>query len=251
MEREGDAREPVGVVLLSGGLDSTTVAAHAVRAGGELLALSIAYGQRHERELASARAVAAALGIALVEADAAFYGRLAAHSALTSPDLEVPADRPAGAMAAEVPITYVPLRNTFFVTVAAAVLESRLLDRIEREGADPDRLEGVIYVGANAIDYSGYPDCRPEFYRAMERVIALGSKVGAALGVPLRIEAPIITMTKAEIVRYGLELGAPLALTWSCYRGGAMPCGSCDACQLRAAGFAAAGIADPGLAGGG
>ncbi len=249
MERNGDGRERLGVVLLSGGLDSTTVAAHAVRAGGEVLALSIAYGQRHARELAAARAVAGALGIALVEADAAFYGRLAAHSALTSGELEVPTDRPAEAMAGEVPITYVPLRNTFFVTLAAAVLESRLLRRIEQEGADPARLEGVIYVGANAIDYSGYPDCRPEFYRAMERVLALGSKVGSALGVPLRIEAPIIAMSKAEIVRYGLELGAPLALTWSCYRGGAAPCGRCDACQLRAAGFAAAGVPDPALEG--
>jgi 7-cyano-7-deazaguanine synthase len=240
-------RARLGVVLLSGGLDSTTVAAHAVRAGGEVRALSIAYGQRHVRELAAARAVAAALGIPLVEAGAAFYARLAAHSALTSSAFAVPADRPEEVMAAEVPITYVPLRNTFFVTLAAAALESWLLDRIEGGGADPAALEGVIYVGANAIDYSGYPDCRPEFYRAMEEVIRLGSKVGSAYGVPVRIEAPIIRMSKAEIVRYGLELGAPLGLTWSCYAGGERPCGSCDACRLRAAGFAAAGARDPAL----
>ncbi len=238
-------RERLGVVLLSGGLDSTTVAAHAVRAGGRVRALSIAYGQRHARELAAARAVAGALGIELVEVDAGFYGRLAAHSALTSTVYAVPGDRPAAAMAAEVPVTYVPLRNTFFVTVAAAALESWLLDRIEGAGEDPAGLEGVIYVGANAIDYSGYPDCRPEFYRAVEEVLRLGSKVGTVYGVAMRVEAPIIRMSKAEIVRYGVELGAPLGLTWSCYAGGERPCGSCDACRLRAAGFAAAGVADP------
>ncbi|WP_322795948.1 7-cyano-7-deazaguanine synthase, partial [Tepidiforma sp.] len=152
--------------------------------------------------------------------------------------------RDPAAMAAEIPITYVPLRNTFFVTLAAAALESWLLDLIEREGADPGRLEGAIYVGANAIDYSGYPDCRPEFYRALEEVLRLGSKVGTAYGIPLRIEAPIITMSKADIIRYAVELGAPLHLTWSCYLGGEDPCGACDACQLRAAGFAAAGLPD-------
>jgi 7-cyano-7-deazaguanine synthase len=246
----GDSRLRLGVVLLSGGLDSTTVAAHALRAGGEVRALSIAYGQRHLRELASARAVAAALGIELVEVDAAFYGRLASHSALTSRAFELPADRPAEAMPADVPITYVPLRNTFFVTLAAAALESWLLDRIEAGGEDAGRFEGVIFVGANAIDYSGYPDCRPEFYRAMEQVLTLGSKVGSAYGVPLRIEAPIITMSKAEIVRYAAELGAPLEHTWSCYHGGERPCGRCDSCQLRAAGFAAAGVADLALGSG-
>lgn len=240
-------RVRLGLVLLSGGLDSTTVAAHAVRAGGDVRGLSIAYGQRHERELQSARAVAAALGIPLLEVDATFFGRLAAHSALTSGAFELPADRPAEAIGAGVPITYVPLRNTFFVTVAAAALESWLLERIEREGAEPSTIEGVIYVGANAIDYSGYPDCRPEFYRAIEQVLRLGSKVGTVYDVPLRIEAPIIAMSKAEIVRYGTALGAPLGLTWSCYAGGDRPCGACDSCRLRAEGFAAAGLADPAL----
>jgi 7-cyano-7-deazaguanine synthase len=244
----GDQRaERLGVVLLSGGLDSTTVAAHAVRGGARVRGLSIAYGQRHARELASARAVAAALGIPLLEVDAGFYGGLAAFSALTSSEFAIPAERPADQMAKGVPITYVPLRNTFFVTVAAAALESWLLERVEREGADPATLEGIIYVGANAIDYSGYPDCRPEFYRAVEQVLALGSKVGTVYDIPLRIEAPIITMSKAEIVRYGMALGAPLELTWSCYAGGERPCGVCDSCQLRAAGFAAAGLADPAL----
>ena len=236
------------IVLLSGGLDSTTVAAHALREGHDVRALSIGYGQRHSRELESARAVANALGIPLLEVDAGFYAKLAAYSALTSPDQhQLPGHRDAATMAADIPITYVPLRNTFFVTLAAAALESWLLSLIEGEGHDPGTLAGAIYVGANAIDYSGYPDCRPEFYEQVVKVLALGSKVGAHYQVPVTIEAPIIRMSKAEIVRHGTDLGAPLHLTWSCYAGGQRPCGACDSCALRAAGFAAAGLADPAL----
>jgi len=235
------------IVLLSGGLDSTTVAAHALREGHQVRALSIGYGQRHIRELRSARAVAERLGIPLLEVDASFYAGLASHSALTSAAHAVPENRETADMAADIPITYVPLRNTFFVTLAAAALESWLLDDVEQRGADPATLEGAIYVGANAIDYSGYPDCRPEFYEALVEVLRLGSKVGSAYNIPLRIEAPIITMSKADIARYGTELGAPLDLTWSCYAGLELPCGVCDSCELRAAGFAAAGLADPAL----
>ena len=150
-------------------------------------------------------------------------------------------------MAEDIPITYVPLRNTFFVTVAAAALESWLLQKIEVEGVAPGSLEGAIFVGANAIDYSGYPDCRPEFYDALVEVLRLGSKVGTAYQVPMRIEAPIIRMSKADIVRHALELDAPLDVTWSCYAGGERPCGACDSCLLRAAGFAEAGAEDPAL----
>ncbi|MGE0599297.1 MAG: 7-cyano-7-deazaguanine synthase QueC [Dehalococcoidia bacterium] len=235
------------IVLLSGGLDSTTVATHAVREGHDVRALSIGYGQRHLRELRSARAVAERLGIQLLEIDAGFYANLASFSSLTSEQHALPENRDESRMAKDIPNTYVPLRNTFFVTLAAAALESWLLDRIENEGAAPATLEGAIYVGANAIDYSGYPDCRPEFYDAITEVIRLGSKVGTAYDVPMRIEAPIITMSKADIVRYGSELGAPLELTWSCYAGLEWPCGVCDSCLLRAAGFAAAGVPDPAL----
>lgn len=237
------------IVLLSGGLDSTTVAAHALREGHEVRAVSIGYGQRHVRELRSARAVADALGIPLIEADASFYAKLASYSALTdAAAFAIPEERDPAAMAADIPITYVPLRNTFFVTVAAAALESWLLALIEQEGRDPASLAGAIYVGANAIDYSGYPDCRPEFYDALAEVLRLGSKLGTAYGVPMRIEAPIIAMSKADIVRHAVELGAPLEHTWSCYAGGDRPCGVCDSCELRAAGFATAGVADPALA---
>ncbi len=234
--------------MLSGGLDSTTVAAHAIREGHEVRALSIGYGQRHVRELRSAHAVAERLGIPLVEVDASFYARLASFSSLTSDGHTMPEHRTSDEMGSDIPNTYVPLRNTFFVTLAAAALESWLLDRIENGGEDPSTLEGAIYVGANAIDYSGYPDCRPEFYDAISEVIRLGSKVGTAYEVPIRIEAPIITMSKAEIASYGTEIGAPLELTWSCYAGLEWPCAVCDSCELRAAGFAAAGLSDPALA---
>ncbi|MCC6386011.1 MAG: 7-cyano-7-deazaguanine synthase QueC [Dehalococcoidia bacterium] len=236
------------LVLMSGGLDSTTVAAHALREGWEVRGLCIGYGQRHAREIDSAKAVAAALGVPLHVADAAFYGGLAAHSALTSEAHAVPSGRAPEAMAETIPVTYVPLRNTFFVTAAAAALESWMLARIEEEGIEPASLHAAVFVGANAIDYSGYPDCRPEFYEALERVLRLGSKLGSAYGVGIGIEAPIIRMSKAEIVAHGVALGAPLHLTWSCYAGGAVPCGTCDSCLLRAAGFAEAGVADPALA---
>lgn len=234
------------MVLLSGGLDSTTVATHAVREGHDVRAITIGYGQRHARELKSARAIAERLGIPLLEVDAGFYAKLASHSALTDTALhDLPKNREQANMALDIPITYVPLRNTFFVTLAAAALESRLLELIEKDGIPAASLEGAIYVGANAIDYSGYPDCRPEFYDEVVKVLRLGSKVGTAYNVPMRIEAPIIAMTKADIVRYALELGAPIELTWSCYAGEEQPCGECDSCVLRAAGFRDAGVADP------
>lgn len=237
-----------GVVLLSGGLDSTTVAAHALREGYALRGICVAYGQLHAREIDSARTVAVRLNIPFDVVDASFYGRLAWHSSLVGGDAEaIPAGRPLEAIGAGVPSTYVPLRNTFFVTVAAAALESWMLHLIEDEGHDPASLHPAVFVGANAIDYSGYPDCRPEFYAAIESVLRLGSKLGSAYGAGIRIEAPIIGMTKAEIARYGVELGAPIDATWSCYRGGASPCGACDSCILRAEGFAAAGLADPAL----
>jgi 7-cyano-7-deazaguanine synthase len=242
-------REMHAIVLLSGGLDSTTVAAHAVRHAESVRALCIRYGQTHVREVDAARVVAEKLGVPIDVADASFYRDLAWNSSLTASNTEaIPLDRPTAEMAEQIPSTYVPLRNTFFVTLAAAALESWMLAQIERDGADPGTLRPAIFVGANAIDYSGYPDCRPEFYDAMVDVIRLGSKLGSQYGVSMSIEAPIIRMSKAEIVRYGTSLGAPLHLTWSCYTGGERPCGGCDSCQLRAAGFAEAGIPDPAFA---
>ncbi|MCA9828948.1 MAG: 7-cyano-7-deazaguanine synthase QueC [Dehalococcoidia bacterium] len=237
-----------GIVLLSGGLDSTTVAADAIRAGHDIRGLCLSYGQLHAREVDAASAVATRLRIPLEVVDAAFYGRLASFSSLVGGDPTfVPSGRSPEAIGEGVPSTYVPLRNTFFVTVAAAALESWTLDLIERQGVEPSALSPAVFVGANAIDYSGYPDCRPEFYQALEEVLRLGSKLGSFYGVRIRIEAPIIHLSKADIARHAIELGAPIDVTWSCYRGGERPCGTCDSCVLRAEGFAAAGIVDPAL----
>jgi 7-cyano-7-deazaguanine synthase len=151
-------------------------------------------------------------------------------------------------MADDVPITYVPLRNTFFLTLGAALLESAALHAIEREGAAPTDLEATLFIAANALDYSGYPDCRPEFYTAAVETLRLGSKLGTQYGVSFTVQTPIIDRTKADIVRLALEVGAPLEYTWSCYEGGARPCGRCDSCLLRAKGYAEANTPDPALA---
>lgn len=232
-----------GVVLLSGGLDSTTVAAHAQAEGWDLRGLCVSYGQRHVREIEAAKAVAGALGIPLQVVDASFYAELAWNSSLTS-EIALPASRPTAEMAATIPSTYVPIRNTFFLTLAAAALESWTLDLIDR-GEDVRSLAPAIFIGANALDYSGYPDCRPEFYEAVTEALFRGSRLGAEFGLRIRVETPIIAMGKAEIAARAMELGAPVHLTWSCYAGEASPCGACDSCLLRAEGFRRAGLTDP------
>ena len=177
-----------------------------------------------------------------------FYRDLAAHSALTNAaDFALPTGRRQEEMAADIPVTYVPLRNTFFLTLAAASLESRVLHAIEREGTAPGDIDPVLYIAANALDYSGYPDCRPEFYQALTETLRLGSKIATQYGCAMRIATPLIDKTKADIVRLGVSLGAPLAESWSCYSAGPKPCDVCDSCILRAKGFAEAGIDDPAL----
>jgi 7-cyano-7-deazaguanine synthase len=218
------------VVLLSGGLDSYTAAAIARADGFRLFALTLRYGQRHAQELQAARAVAAALGVERhVELDVdlrAFGG-----SSLTT-DAPVPKDRPLDA--GGIPSTYVPARNTVFLALALAWAEAL-------GAAD-------IFIGVNALDYSGYPDCRPEFIEAFERLASLGTAQGVG-GTRMRIHAPLQYLGKTEIIRRGAALGLDYGLTHSCYDPGpaGRPCGRCDSCTLRAAGFAAAGIADPAL----
>jgi 7-cyano-7-deazaguanine synthase len=239
----------LGLVLLSGGLDSTTVAAMALRQGFDLSAVTVHYGQAHAREVDAARRVAGALGINQQVVDLTFFRDLAWYSALTHPEqFALPAERSVEQMAADIPITYVPLRNTLFVTLGAAFLESEALDAIERRGVDPAQLEARLFIAANALDYSGYPDCRPEFYASVAETVRLGSKLGTQYGVTIQIETPLIAMSKAEIVRAAIGAGAPLEHTWSCYAGGDAPCGRCDSCLLRAKGFAEAGVSDPALA---
>lgn len=238
----------LGLVLLSGGLDSTTVAALARRRGYELLALTVHYGQAHRREIDAARRIAVSLQLQHEVVDVLFFKDLAWYSALTHPErFDLPTKRTLEAMGVDIPITYVPLRNTFFLTLGAALLESRVLNLIENEDVSPGDVEATIFIAANALDYSGYPDCRPEFYDAISETIRLGSKIGTQYGIGIRIETPIINKTKAEIVRLGLEVAAPLEQTWSCYDGRDVPCGCCDSCLLRAKGFAEAGVVDPAL----
>ena len=235
-----------GVSLLSGGLDSTTVTALAKGKTDHLTALTFHYGQSHSKEVDCAAEVARSLGVTQELLDISFLGKVAWYSALTNPEqFPMPEDREASRMGNSIPITYVPLRNTIFLSLAAASLESQVLYAIEIEHVLPEDVQAYIYMAPNAIDYSGYPDCRPEFFQKMGESLGYGSKLWTEYHVPLQIEIPIIEMSKADIVRLAMELEAPLELTWSCYQGGEIPCGRCDSCILRASGFRAAGYPAP------
>ena len=214
------------VVLLSGGLDSTTTLAKAIADGNEVTALSFDYGQRHSKELISAANVAKHYGIehVIVKIDLSMF-----RSALTDKNIDVPENREESQMGSDIPVTYVPSRNIIMMSVAAGLCES-----IDAE---------KIYIGANVIDYSGYPDCRPEFFYAFQKMLEVGTKSGVE-GHAIKIETPILSLSKAEIVKLGKELEAPLHLTWSCYEGGEKACGKCDSCQLRLKGFEDAGYED-------
>ena len=237
-----------GVSLLSGGLDSTTVTALAKSKPDHLTALTFNYGQSHSKEVDCAAEVARSLGVTQELLDISFLGKVAWYSALTNPEqFPMPEDREASRMGNSIPITYVPLRNTIFLSLAAASLESQVLYAIEIEHVLPEDVQAYIYMAPNAIDYSGYPDCRPEFFQKMGESLGYGSKLWTEYHVPLQIEIPIIEMSKTDIVRLAMVLEAPLELTWSCYQGGEIPCGRCDSCILRASGFRAAGYPDPAI----
>jgi 7-cyano-7-deazaguanine synthase len=218
------------VCLLSGGLDSATCLAWARRQGFDIYALSFDYGQRHRVELEAAGRVAEALGVTshrVAHIDLRVFG----HSALTA-DIDVPKGRDATEMSAAIPITYVPARNTIFLSFALAWAEV-----LEAE---------AIVIGVNALDYSGYPDCRPEFIEAFQTMANLATKTGVE-GLKLKIHTPLLHLSKADIVRFGVDLGVPFELTHSCYDPdpAGKPCGECDSCLLRAKGFEEAGVVDP------
>jgi 7-cyano-7-deazaguanine synthase len=223
---------PKAVLLLSGGLDSTTLLAHAIHEGFDVHAMTFRYGQRHATEIESARRIATRYGIqhhVIADIDLRVFG----GSALTS-DIAVPKDRDVSSSSDYgIPITYVPARNTIFLSFALAW--SEVLEATE------------IFIGVNALDYSGYPDCRPEFIAAYERMANLATRGGVEGTNAIHIRTPLIDLTKAQIIRRGIELGVDYALTQSCYdpdsTGAA--CGHCDACQLRLKGFAEAGVKDP------
>jgi 7-cyano-7-deazaguanine synthase len=220
---------PKAVVLLSGGLDSTTVLYQARRDGFDCYALSFDYQQRHQKELAAARQIAQMVQVAehrVVDFDLRCWG----GSALTDHQIDLPIDRDLRQMAQEIPVTYVPARNTIFLSFALAYAEAIQASR--------------VYLGVNALDYSGYPDCRPAYIAAMQQVFDLGTKQGLS-GNGIQIAAPLIDLHKTEIIQLGNQLGVPWANTWSCYDGGELACGVCDSCQLRLAAFAELGLVDP------
>lgn len=217
--------KPKAVILLSGGLDSSTSAAQALADGYDLVALSFNYGQRHERELIAAKRVAEYLGIEdhyFVDVNLAQWG----GSALTDQKVDVPTD---GVKAGIIPITYVPGRNTVFLSVALSLAEAKAA--------------AAIYLGINAVDYSGYPDCRPEYLEAVQHLATLSSKTGLEGKAP-QLVAPLVMDSKVDIVRRALQLEVPIHLTWSCYQGEDEPCGLCDSCRIRDRALIDAGISD-------
>ena len=219
------------VVLLSGGLDSTTILAIAKREGFDLFALTFDYGQRHHVELDRARDIAKHFGAVdhkIIKIDLRQFG----GSALTD-SIEVPTGRDQEEMVSSIPVTYVPARNTIFLSFCLAYAETK-------EASD-------IFIGVNAIDYSGYPDCRPEFITAFETLANLATKAGVEGKSKIKIHTPLIELSKAKIIQKGLELGVDYAMTHSCYNPGeeGKSCGVCDSCQLRLKGFQEAGVEDP------
>jgi 7-cyano-7-deazaguanine synthase len=217
------------VVLLSGGLDSTVTLAKAKEEGYEVYSLSFDYGQRHDKELESAKKIAEWFKVEdhkVLKIDLIQIG----GSALTDKSVEVPEKRKLEEIGEDIPITYVPARNT--ILLAFAIGYAEVID------AD------AVFIGANALDYSGYPDCRPEYFEAIQKVADLGTKKGVE-GKPIQIKTPLINMTKAEIVKEGARLNVPFQTTWSCYKGGEKACGKCDSCILRLKGFKEVGIEDP------
>ena len=236
-----------GVTLLSGGLDSTTVAAYAKDRVDNMSAITFQYGQSNAKEVDCAVRIAGIMDIEHRLLDISFFSDVAWYSALTRPDrFAAPLGRSSEEIGGHrVPITYVPMRNTIFLSLATAYLESRVLHAIEVECVAASDVSAFVYIATNALDYSGYPDCRPEFYETMRRTLELGSKLWTEYGVSIKVETPIIHLSKAEIAALGISLGPPLEHTWSCYRGGEFPCGLCDSCILRAKGFGEAGVSDP------
>lgn len=219
------------VVMFSGGLDSTTALCWAVKRGYSCSAVFIDYGQRHKKESSGARRIARALGVRLCEIRLAFPWL--AVSSLVDPGKKLPDTGLSRIRAAKnIPSTYVPGRNLVFASIGVSLADSI--------GAE------AVVMGPNVIDYSGYPDCRPQFYRALEKAVTAGTRRGAS-GKRIKLLTPLIKLSKKEIIKLALRLEAPLVHTWSCYSGGLRPCGKCDSCKLRAKGFKDAGMSDPAL----
>jgi 7-cyano-7-deazaguanine synthase len=216
------------VILLSGGLDSSTVLYQALEDGCEVYALSFDYQQRHQRELHSAAAIAQKTGVK--HQVISFNLRQWGGSALTDDGIDLPQDRSLEMMSQNIPVTYVPARNTIFLSFALAYAETIAAEK--------------VYIGVNALDYSGYPDCRPDYIQAMQEVFRLGTKQGR-VGQAIEIVSPLINLKKTEIIQLGNKLGVPWELTWSCYAGAEVACGVCDSCRLRITAFEELKLVDP------
>ncbi len=225
--KNSEMMKPKAVCLLSGGLDSTTALYSALKDGYDVTALTLHYGQLHVKEIEFAKATVEALKLShhLVS-----FGMPWKGSSLLDKSISMPMMREEKNMAHDIPSTYVPARNSVFLSLAASCSEA--IDA------------SAIFIGANILDYSGYPDCRPEYFEAFEKMLALGTKTGAE-GKKLKIHAPLLLLNKKEIIQLGKNLGVPFEKTWSCYQGTHMPCAQCDSCRLRAKGFLEAGLSDP------
>ncbi|MBI4727681.1 7-cyano-7-deazaguanine synthase QueC [candidate division TA06 bacterium] len=223
------ARSKKAVVLLSGGLDSATVLYCALDQGWQPQALTFDYGQRHNREIVSAKTLCkkARVPFQVISLKMPWRG-----SSLLDREAKIPGAGDVSRIGTKIPSTYVPGRNTLFLSYGLSCAEAI--------GAE------AVMIGANALDYSGYPDCRPDFIAAMSKVFKLGTKTGRQ-GKPIKIIAPLLKLSKSQIIKLGIKLGVPYHLTWSCYRGGKKPCGACDSCILRAKGFREAGVDDPAI----
>ncbi len=208
------------IILFSGGLDSSTCLYWALKKGYKCIALNVFYGQRHKKEIQSARAICKKLGVELLDIKLPLVWLEGATSLVGNKEL--PSQNLSKIKDGHIPSTYVPARNLIFAALGVSLAEAR--------GAQ------AVILGANAIDYSGYPDCRPQFYAPLNKAVLAGTKCGVE-GKKIKILTPLLHMTKAQIVRLGLKLGVPFSMTWSCYKGGKKPCGVCDSCRLRAQGF--------------
>lgn len=216
------------VVILSGGLDSSTCAYIAENDGYEVYPLTFLYGQRHDKEIESAKKISESIG---AKERHRFITLPTPQMGSLTTDEEVPEERSIEEMSVKIPTTYVPARNTIFISFALQYAEEIQAD--------------AIYIGVTAMDFSGYPDCRPEYIEAWQNLIKTGTKRAVESNNPIKLEAPLLQLYKAEIIDWGLELGVPYELTWSCYKGGNKACGKCDSCKLRLKGFKEAGQEDP------
>lgn len=233
----------IGIVSLSGGQDSTTTLYLAKDQGFELTALIFIYGQTLSKEIKQASKICKLIEVPYKIVDISAYKDLAWFSCLTHPELLPMPEKVKGD---EVPFTYVPLRNLFFLVCCSAYLESCVLWNIEVEGVPPKDIEtAAVFISANAVDYSNYPDCRPFFYEEAIKGIREGSKIGSYYHIPVSVLLPLINLSKKEITELGVKLKVPLEMTWTCYRGRYLACGVCPSCRLRIKGFKEAGYIDP------